>query len=225
MERKKVKKVSLLRQRKIFLSIGYLVTLSFVLLAFEWDCGFETENIVFNSDFIDSDAIPPTIIEKKIEPPKPKTQAKIEIIDNKSEIKDEKDIDLSVEINEGDVVNIDIPFKEDNNLDPDIIYIPGDLEFKATFPGGEKALLKFVRDNTIYPKELKDIGVKGKVWIQFVIDKKGKVTDVQILQSPDKNLSKAALKTIKILPDWNPAKQNGKSVSMYFTIPINFILH
>ena len=226
MERKKAKKVNLQRSRSLFLSLGALVSLSFVLLAFEWnfagtESGFEP---TFNIE--DFDAPPITMMEKKVEPPKPKTDIKIEIIDDSS-TDDTPEIDFTNEIDPGDEISnpfdgedIDDPFVDDIDIPRD----PSKLEIQAKFPGGDKALLEFIRNNTVYPKLAKEMGISGKVWIQFVIGKDGKVKDVKVLQSPDKSLSKSALKTINKLPAFKPAKQNGKSVSMYYRIPVNFKL-
>ena len=225
MERKKAKKVNLQKHRSIFLSLGVLLSLSFVLLAFEWN--FDGEEARLESKFIlyDFDAPPITLMEKKVEPPKPRTQIKMEIIDDSS-TDDTPEIDFTTEIDPGD--EITDPFDGDDLEtyvdDTDFPLDPSKLEIQAEFPGGDKALLEFIRKNTIYPIDARDMGISGKVWIQFVIGRNGKVRDAVILQSPDRLLSKSALKTIKKLPDFKPAKQNGKSVSMYFRIPVNFKL-
>ncbi len=229
MESKKAKKVDLQGKRSIFKAIGVILSLSFVLLAFEWNFSSNTDMLVFNSGtLIDEDPIPITRIKEKPKPPKVKEQIKFEVVKNNVEVENSNLEKFNSETNLEEKL-ID-PFGDDGEeekfVDTDLPpFNPGDLEHRAKFPGGEIALLKFVKKNTVYPRQQKELGISGKVWIKFVINKKGKVSNIEVLRSPDKALSRAAVKTIKALPDWKPAKQNGKNVSMYFTIPINFIVH
>jgi len=229
MESKKAKKVDLKGKRGIFQAIGVLLSLSFVLLAFEWNFSPSAEELVFSSEtLIDVDQIPITRTKEKPKPPKVNEQIKFEVVDNNVQVEDNNLNKFNSET-DPDEIMLD-PFGDDGEIekfvDVDLPpFNPAELEHRATFPGGEIALLKFVKENTVYPREQKELGISGKVWIKFVINKRGKVSDIEVLRSPDKGLTRAAIKTIKSLPDWKPARQNGKNVSMYFTIPINFIVH
>lgn len=99
------------------------------------------------------------------------------------------------------------------------------VEDKPVFPGGEEALLKFVRDNTVYPEVAKENSIQGKVYIQFVIDSTGKVTNVRVVKGVDPYLDQEATRVIKMLPNWTPGKQRGKTVSVTFVVPISFSLY
>lgn len=229
MESKKLKRVSLQGKRSIFLGIGVLLSLSFVLLAFEWNFSSSSDEIVFSGiSLIDDDPIPITRHIEKPKPPIVKQAPVFKVVENTVEVKTSNLDKFNTETNPDDIVD---PFGDDGEGEgfidntPLPPFDPGLLEHRAEFPGGEKALLKFVKENTIYPEEQKELGVGGVVWIKFVINPNGKVTDVKVLRSPDNALSKAAVRTIKLLPNFKPAKQNGKRVSMYYRIPIKFILH
>ena len=92
------------------------------------------------------------------------------------------------------------------------------------FPGGDVALMKYIQKNVRYPQIAKEYGIEGRVFVTFVIDKKGKVNDVEILKGVDKNLDKEAKRVIESLPKFTPGKQRGKAVRVQFTVPISFKL-
>jgi len=92
------------------------------------------------------------------------------------------------------------------------------------YPGGNKALRQFIADNITYPEKAKAQGIQGTVVVRFVIDKTGKVKNPEILRSVDPLLDKEALRVISKLQDFTPAENDGKPVSVYFTMPIVFRL-
>jgi periplasmic protein TonB len=110
------------------------------------------------------------------------------------------------------------------------------------FPGGESALLKFVASNTLYPKQALALDVSGKVFVNFVIEKDGRVGQVEIhrgvnppvgkneeeqrdLNNAALMLEQEALRVIRMLPKWEPGVENGKPIRVMYTIPINFKLN
>lgn len=96
------------------------------------------------------------------------------------------------------------------------------VEEKPVFPGGDTALLNFILNNTVYPYEAKENGIQGKVFVKFIIDKNGEVTNVTIARGVDPALDKEAVRVIKSLPQWIPGKQRGYPVNVSYIIPINF---
>ncbi|MGB1248466.1 MAG: energy transducer TonB [Chitinophagales bacterium] len=75
-----------------------------------------------------------------------------------------------------------------------------------------------------YPPLAKEMNIEGKVFIQFIIDETGKVTDVEVAKGVDNLLNDAALKHIQNMPDWHPVSRNGKFVAVEYAIPINFVI-
>lgn len=67
-------------------------------------------------------------------------------------------------------------------------------------------------------------GIQGKVYIQFVIEKDGSITDVKVVRGVDASLDKEAVRVVKAMPKWKPGKQRGKPVRVSYTLPINFQL-
>ena len=86
--------------------------------------------------------------------------------------------------------------------------------------------MNHVRKTFKYPKIAMEMGIQEKIYLKFIINKKGMVSDVEVLRGEDKYLREEAIRLVKTLPRLKPAKlNNGKVVSVYYTIPINFQLN
>jgi protein TonB len=103
-------------------------------------------------------------------------------------------------------------------------YYPYDED--AEFPGGLQAMYQFIRDYTVYPPELQEKELEARVKVRFVVDESGSVTSVVAINAKDCHplFVKSALATIRKMPKWSAAKQDGIPVKVYFTIPIEFKL-
>ena len=101
--------------------------------------------------------------------------------------------------------------------------VPDDFQ-PPMFPGGEEALMLFLRVNVKYPDSAAKRNVQGRVVMQFIVDKTGKVGEIKVAKSVDKALDAEATRVCKQLPDFYPAMQNGEPVSVWFTLPITFKL-
>lgn len=106
--------------------------------------------------------------------------------------------------------------------DKDVSAEPKDVEVKAKFPGGEDALMQFLKDNIKYPSKAAKNRIQGQVKLEFLVDKTGKVRNVKVINSVDKDLDREAVRVCKSLPDFIPASVNGEPVEVYFTLPIRF---
>ena len=98
------------------------------------------------------------------------------------------------------------------------------VDVMPEFPGGDVALLKYIANNTIYPKEAKEKGIQGKVITRFMVKKDGSVSDVSVAQGVNSALDNEALRVVKTLPSFTPGKLNGKTVPVWYMIPITFSL-
>lgn len=106
--------------------------------------------------------------------------------------------------------------------DPDSSKIFGAAEEMPSFPGGEKALMQYIKDNTYYPEEMCEGAAQGRVMIGFVINEDGSISDVKVLRSLTPECDEVAVKIVKGMPKWNPGKQNGKAVKTKYTVPVSF---
>ena len=125
-------------------------------------------------------------------------------------IKGDPDAELTVEpVGNGpkDVV------EEDNE-----IYNTAGIEVKPDFPGGIEKFYKFVAKNYQTPEEE---GLKGKVFVSFVVEKDGSLTDIKVIRDIGYGTGKEAIRVLKSCPKWNPGEQNGKKVRVLYSLPIN----
>ena len=99
------------------------------------------------------------------------------------------------------------------------------VEQMPEFPGGEAALRAYIAKNIKYPATAQEMGIQGKVYVTFIVDKNGNVTKATIARGIDAALDKEALRVINTLPKWTPGKQRGSPVSVSYTVPINFTLN
>jgi len=98
------------------------------------------------------------------------------------------------------------------------------VQEQPEFPGGMGKMYEYLQKNTKYPDMEFDAGIQGKVYVEFVVEKDGSVTDVKLRRGVSPGLDKEALRAVRSMPKWTPGKMNGKSVKVRFTIPVDFKL-
>lgn len=100
------------------------------------------------------------------------------------------------------------------------------VEQMPKFPGGEAAMFKYIGDNVKYPKAAQKAGIAGIVYVYFIVDRKGNVTNAEVKRGVKggEELNEEALRVIKEMPQWEPGYQNAKPVSVALTLPIRFTL-
>ena len=90
------------------------------------------------------------------------------------------------------------------------------------FPGGSAALIRYLQDNVKYPPEAAKSGIQGRVVVQFVIDEAGQVGDVKVVRSVSEEVDAEAVRVVKSLPKFEPGRQNGEPVAVWYTLPVAF---
>jgi len=218
MEPKKNPKVNLERKRLLFFLIGLFIALSHVLAAIthKSDDKFDEYNLgSLNLDDLEEEIIPITKQELKPPPPPPPPPEVIEIIEDDVVIENEIEIE-DTESDEDEAIEIE---EED---DEEFFMV---VENMPEFPGGDLGLMKYIQKKIKYPPIAKEYNITGKVYISFIVDKKGSVINVKVVRGVDKNLDAEAVRVIKSLPKYKPGKQRGKAVRVMFTVPINFTLN
>lgn len=98
------------------------------------------------------------------------------------------------------------------------------VEQSATYKGGMEALGSFISENLVYPEDARTKGIQGKVFVQFIVNADGSISDPSIKRGIDTQLDNAALAVVKAMPNWNPGKQKGIAVRQQFVLPVNFAL-
>ncbi|HSO88406.1 MAG TPA: energy transducer TonB [Draconibacterium sp.] len=98
------------------------------------------------------------------------------------------------------------------------------VEVMPEYPGGETALMNDLIGAIKYPEEARKKGIQGKVFVSFVVDEQGKVTNAKIERGVEPSLDKESLRVVNELKTWKPGKERGKAVKVAYTIPINYAL-
>lgn len=98
------------------------------------------------------------------------------------------------------------------------------VEQQAEFPGGLQAMMKFLQKNIKYPASAKRMGIEGRVFVKFIVDKEGGISNMEIVKGINADLDKEAMRVIKLMPPWKPGKQNGRAVKSQFVLPVYFKL-
>ena len=117
---------------------------------------------------------------------------------------------------------------ENPKMSPDFPNIPSEIfvvvEEMPTFPGGDTELMKFINSNIVYPEAAKEKNIQGRVILRFAVMATGKVDNVQVLKPVDPSLDEEAIRVVKSLPDWQPGRQGGKPVNVWYSVPITFAM-
>jgi TonB family C-terminal domain len=92
------------------------------------------------------------------------------------------------------------------------------------FPGGTEALKEFLQKNLKYPPTASEMGIAGKVYVSFVVDKTGTINTIKIVRGIGGGCDEEAVRVIKMMGKWTPGRQNGHPVSVFFTLPVTFAL-
>jgi periplasmic protein TonB len=107
-------------------------------------------------------------------------------------------------------------------VDEDVVFTV--VEQQAEFPGGMEALVKFLQKNVKYPAIARRMGVEGSVFVSFVVDRAGAISDIQVVKGISAECDKEATRVVGMMPPWKPGKQNGKAVKSRFVLPVKFKL-
>ncbi len=228
MEQKKTESANLDNKRTIFFEVGLIVALGFFWWLFEFSSKVEkAEELVDNRDqIVDEEMIPVTRQEDVVLPPPPPPQQTI--TDVLEVLEDNQVVEDSPTIQEEDVEKVDfsapieeVEVVEEEPEEPQVFFIVEDM---PEFPGGELALRKYIAENVRYPEMAKENDIQGTVYVRFVVDEQGKVTNVEVMRGVDPLLDKEAIRVVQSLPKWKPGKQRGKAVKVSHSVPIKFAL-
>lgn len=227
MEVKKSPKADLEDKRNLFLMLGLVIALGLVLAAFEYKTSPKKVDSLGKVEMqeVEEEIIPITREQevKPPPPPPPKVVEVLNIVEDDVEIEDELEIE-DTEVTEDmiiDVAPVISTQEEEEEEDTQVFFIVEDM---PEFPGGEMALRQFIANAIKYPVIAQENGIQGRVYVTFVVDKDGSISDARIARGVDPSLDKEALRVVNTLPKWKPGKQRGKPVRVSYTVPINFVL-
>ena len=150
-------------------------------------------------------------------------------VKNQEEVMENTSMIGSVDFNEGvEDLNkthiVDQVIQETKPVEEEKVYNMAMVEQQPEFPGGTAEMYKWLGSHINYPAAASEEGVQGKVIVEFVVSKTGKVENVRVLRGRHPALDKEAVRVVKAMPAWNPGRNNGQPVKVTYTLPVTFKL-
>ena len=231
MELKKNPKADLEKRKGLYLESGLVVVLAACLYAFSLksydkdeadDNGgpAQEEEVEELDDIMDTEDTPPP------PPPPPAPEEPevnmddIQVVEDKSEVKNEFEAQDFDEVKNEE--KPDVKVEEEQEVEEQKIFTV--VENDPEFPGGMDALYKYLAENIKYPKLAQENGITGKVYLTFVVERDGSITDIKTLRDIGGGCAAEAIRVVKSMPKWKPGKQRGKAVRVQLNLPVNFNL-
>jgi len=224
METKKTPKADLENKKRIFLQIGLAVALLGVLAAFEWRTYDRAIQDLGGLDMliIEEEDIPITRQETP-PPPPPPMSTELVIVEDDVEIDEEFVVDVEATITTEVREFTQVRIAQEEEISEEIIFIV--VEEWPSFPGGEEARLRFLSENIRYPQMAREAGIQGTVFLTFVVERDGSVTDVRVVRGIGGGADEEAIRVVRNMPRWTPGRQRGQPVRVQFNMPIRFVLN
>lgn len=206
--------------------VGLSIAMVTLLAAFEYPTprsvildDWEAKKLIDDTQFDSSFVIPDPVLPKV--KPIPKVITIIEVDDPK----DVTDIIIDIPEDFTDDTVIEDPVEVFDEPDEPVVDYVTIAEQTASFKGGMGKFYKWLGRRIKYPAQAKRMGVEGKVFVQFIIELDGKLSNVKVVRGIGGGCDEEAVRVLKSSPDWKPAKQRGRPVRMQMVIPISFQLN
>jgi len=225
MEEKKSPKANLENKKLMFMQIGMIISLLIAWMAFEHKSYDKREidpSLLNREVVVDEEMVEITKQEEQkpqpVEMPKQTTQ--LEIVEDDVEV---EDIEINAEVDQQEVIEEYVPVEveEEDVQEQEIFQI---VEEMPAYPGGEGKLMEYVAKNIKYPQIARETGIQGRVFVGFVVEPDGSVSNVKVLRGIGGGCDEEAIRVVKGMPKWKPGKQRGKAVRVSYMLPVNFKL-
>lgn len=221
---KKNEKSNLEKKSVLFFQMGLVVALASLLVAFE--SGHSQLETTIISELPGEYDVPEDVIITRAKQPEikpPATPVELLVIEDDEPLIDEGNFDFTAETTGDEIFNF-TPFDiEDEVTVDDLPFVK--VEKMPEYMGGDQnKFQKHLQQLVVYPEQAVEMGIEGRVFVNFVVDKNGKLTQANIVRSPDELLSSAVMDAIKKTKDWKPGEQRKRKVAVQFTVPVFFKL-
>lgn len=223
MELKKSPKADLESKKILFRQIGLVLALLIVFGAFEYK-SYDKRQINLQqraAEDVPEEIIPITEQNVKPPPPPPPQQVTVlTVVDDNTEVQDVK---INVDVDQKTVIEVYVPpvREEEEIVEQEIFTI---VESMPEFPGGQQAMLEFIARNIKYPPLARESGIQGRVFVNFVVEPDGSVSNVKVIRGIGGGCDEEAVRVIQSMPKWTPGRQRGKAVRVSFNLPVRFTL-
>ena len=226
MEIKKSPKADLENKKTLFLEIGLVIALAAAGTAFAISSKPEPEPYTPPKQDVREQEfeMDRTVQEQEQQPEQQKAKTQVladvlTIVSNDTKI-DTPDLLFSDDASAFDDFEFEVEEVVENIVEEEIFVTAEEM---PTFQGGDLSKFRnWVMQNVKYPQIALENGIQGNVVVKFVVEKDGKLSNIQVLQTPDKTLADAAVQVLQKSPKWKPGKQRNKPVRVTYTLPVSF---
>ena len=223
MEEKKSPKANLENKKLMFIQIGLIVSLAVAWAVFEiksYD-KIEFADVGRTVEVVEEEMVEITKQEQKPQPVEvPKQTTQIQVVEDDVEV---EDIEINADVDQNEVIEeyVAPEIEEEDIQEAEIFTI---VEEMPDFPGGTQKLADYLAKNIKYPQMARESGIQGRVFISFVVEPDGSVSNVNVMRSLGGGCDEEAVRVVKSMPKWKPGKQRGKPVRVSYILPVNFKL-
>jgi periplasmic protein TonB len=225
MEVKKTEKADLTNKSLFFFSIGLFLTMGLVVAIFEnktYEEGVDLAVERKTDQMEEVMDVPPT---DQPPPPPPQVQQP-QVVEVPDEEKIEEEIQVNMDVESTDDTKVEaIEIKVEKEVEEDVNQIFTIVEEQASPIGGMKAFYEYVGSKMKYPAQARRMGVEGRVFCEFVVNRDGSLQDVKVIRGIGAGCDEEAIRVIQSAPSWKPGKQRGKPVRSKFNLAIIFKLN
>lgn len=225
MEEKKSPKANLENKKLMFMQIGLIISLIIAWLAFEHKSYDKREidpSLLRQTEVVEEEMVEITKQEEQkpqpVEVPKQTTQ--LEIVEDDVEV---EDIEINAEMDQNEVMEeyVAPEVEEEEVVEAEVFTI---VEEMPSYPGGDMKMYEYLGKNIKYPQIARESGIQGRVFVNFVVEPDGSVSNVKVLRGIGGGCDEEAIRVVKSMPKWKPGKQRGKAVRVSYTLPVVFKL-
>ncbi|MBO7082948.1 MAG: energy transducer TonB [Bacteroidales bacterium] len=223
MEEKKSPKANLENKKLMFTQIGLIISLAVAWVVFEiksYD-KLEFADVGRTVEVLEEEMVEITKQEQKPQPVEvPKQTTQIQVVEDDVEV---DDVEINAEVDQNEVIEeyIAPEVEEEEVVEAEIFTI---VEEMPEFPGGMQKLADYLAKNIKYPQMARESGIQGRVFVNFVVEPDGHVSNVNVMRSLGGGCDEEAMRVVKAMPKWKPGKQRGKAVRVSYILPVNFKL-
>ena len=223
MEEKKSPKANLENKKLMFIQIGLIISLAVAWAVFEiksYD-KMEFADVGRTVEVVEEEMVEITKQEQKPQPVEvPKQTTQIQVVEDDVEV---EDIEINADVDQNEVIEeyVAPEVEEEEVVEAEVFTI---VEEMPEYPGGLNKLTDYLSKNIKYPQMARESGIQGRVFVNFVVEPDGSVSNVNVMRSLGGGCDEEAVRVVKAMPKWKPGRQRGKAVRVSYILPIVFKL-
>ena len=223
MEEKKSPKANLENKKLMFTQIGLIISLAVAWIVFEIKSYDKREfaDVGRTVEIVEEEMVEITKQEQKPQPVEvPKQTTQIQVVEDDVEV---DDVDINAEVDQNEVIEeyVAPEVEEEDVVEAEVFTI---VEEMPEYPGGLNKLTDYLTKNIKYPQMARESGIQGRVFVNFVVEPDGSVSNINVMRSLGGGCDEEAVRVVKNMPKWKPGRQRGKAVRVSYILPIMFKL-